>query len=305
MWRALIPRSHRVPFGRLIECAAFSAFAWNSAPLAGGQISSTALLAGRAGLGGSDAVATSALEILAEALVKVGVIALAMMLAPVPGWMRDGFVAVVVTVCIMGAMLVTVAHMRQRASGSTLRRVAARFANGLEALRQPRRLAHGVGFTGAMTLAEVLAILCVQRAFGVTLPLSTLPLLLSATMLATLVPVVPGNFGTYEAAAFLVYEQLGVPAEIAATLALTQHLALLAAFASASGIALLLAYPRAAPRRLTVVSAITIWITLLCFAAVIGVLALVRGFGGARHWKRMRTAGADARTANALLRRSA
>lgn len=285
MWRMLLPRGQQVHFGRLVECAAYSAFASNATPLAGGQLTSTALLAQRAGVGMTAAVSITALEMLAEGMVKLAVIALAMTIAPLPSWMRNAFYGLAAVVSLLAVILLVLSRLGARSSG-----LVARFAGSLDAMRDPRRLLAGAAFIAAMKLAEALAILCVQRGFGVNLPLSTLPLVLSVVMLATMVPVVPGNFGTYEAAAFLVYQQLGVPAGMAAALALVQHLALLTAFAGASAIALIRAYPRLVAARIGVATALFIWISLLALAVCIGVLALWRGFTGAKEWKGIRSA---------------
>ena len=83
----------------------------------------------------------------------------------------------------------------------------------------------------AKKVVEVLAIVCVQRAFGVTLPVTSGILVLAALNLATLLPVVPGNLGVYEAAVVLTYTHLGIPAERALGMAVVQHVCYFAALA--------------------------------------------------------------------------
>ena len=48
--------------------------------------------------------------------------------------------------------------------------------------------------------------------------------MLAAVILGSMVPVSPGNLGTYEASVFLAYRYLGVAPEQALSLALVQHL---------------------------------------------------------------------------------
>jgi uncharacterized protein (TIRG00374 family) len=78
---------------------------------------------------------------------------------------------------------------------------------------------------------EALAMICIQRAFGLDLPFTSAVLILAALNLATLVPVVPGNLGVYEGAVVLIYTRLGVPAEQAIGVAVVQHACFFAALA--------------------------------------------------------------------------
>jgi uncharacterized protein (TIRG00374 family) len=80
-------------------------------------------------------------------------------------------------------------------------------------------------------LVEMVAIVCVQRAFGLDLPFASAVLALAALNLATLLPIVPGNVGVYEAAVVFAYGSFGVPAERALAVALVQHLCYFLAFA--------------------------------------------------------------------------
>jgi uncharacterized membrane protein YbhN (UPF0104 family) len=48
-------------------------------------------------------------------------------------------------------------------------------------------------------------------------------LVLATVILATMLPISPGNLGTYEASAFLTYRYLGVAPELALSLAIVQH----------------------------------------------------------------------------------
>jgi uncharacterized protein (TIRG00374 family) len=93
----------------------------------------------------------------------------------------------------------------------------------LEPVRSPTRSLGALGLALAKKLAEALAILCVQRAFGVELSIGSAVLVLAATNLATLLPIVPGNVGVYEAAVVLAYSRFGVDAERALGIAVVQH----------------------------------------------------------------------------------
>jgi uncharacterized membrane protein YbhN (UPF0104 family) len=98
-----------------------------------------------------------------------------------------------------------------------------RMGMALAPIRSPARGGAALLLAFAKKLVEVLAILCVQRAFGVSLPLASGVLVLAALNLATLLPLVPGNVGIFEGAVVLVYTHLGLSAEQAAGIAVVQH----------------------------------------------------------------------------------
>jgi uncharacterized membrane protein YbhN (UPF0104 family) len=50
-------------------------------------------------------------------------------------------------------------------------------------------------------------------------------LVLAAVVLGSMVPLTPGNVGTYETAVFVAYRYLGLAPELALSLALVQHIA--------------------------------------------------------------------------------
>jgi uncharacterized membrane protein YbhN (UPF0104 family) len=107
---------------------------------------------------------------------------------------------------------------------------AASWASALEALRSPRfLLAVAVGLL--MKGAEAGGWWAVERALGVAVRPGSPVLALSATNLASAVPLAPGNLGVYEGAAYAVYHGLlGVPRDAAVALAVVGHAAYLAAF---------------------------------------------------------------------------
>lgn len=207
-WRALRPRSGpAVSYGRMLEITAASSSLMNTLPFGGGHASSVVLLIRRAGMTRRGALSVLALDQLGEGIVKVGVFLLLAALVPLPAWMR----ASVVTVSIgVGAWLVALL-------------VASRWARELDLLTSWRRAAAALGYVAMMKLAQGLAIVAVQHAYGVDLPTSAAVLVLATTILATMVSVAPGNLGTYEGAVFLAYRYLGLAPEQALSLAIVQH----------------------------------------------------------------------------------
>src|SRR5207249_4181353 len=76
-------------------------------------------------------------------------------------------------------------------------------------------------------MAEGAGLLAVQYAFGVNLSIGSTALVLAAVVLGSMVPVVPGNVGTYEAGAVLAYRHLGIDPGTATILAVAGHLCFL------------------------------------------------------------------------------
>jgi uncharacterized membrane protein YbhN (UPF0104 family) len=76
---------------------------------------------------------------------------------------------------------------------------------------------------GGTKVVEALAIVAVQRAFGADISSSGTLLVLAAAILASMLPLSPGNLGTYEAGVFLAYRHIGLPPEQALSLAIAQH----------------------------------------------------------------------------------
>jgi hypothetical protein len=122
-------------------------------------------------------------------------------------------------------------RLAERVLPARAARILAAVGEALAPLRSPSRGGGALLLALAKKAAEVAAILCVARAFGVELPAAGAVLVLAALNLATLLPIVPGNLGVYEAAVVLAYAHLGVDAERALGIALVQHACWFAALA--------------------------------------------------------------------------
>jgi len=70
---------------------------------------------------------------------------------------------------------------------------------------------------------ELVAIACVQWAYGVDVSAGGTLLVLATVVLATMLPIAPGNLGAYEGSVFLTYRYLGLSPEVALSLAIVQH----------------------------------------------------------------------------------
>jgi uncharacterized membrane protein YbhN (UPF0104 family) len=236
-WHVLAPRDGRPLFMRMLGVIAMTSSVLNTTPMLVGEAAAVVFLVTRAGLARAAALSVLAMDQLVLGIAKVGVLVLATWLLMLPLWMERGLRALgmLVALLLIGLLAVawgerTVARVAQRLPDRAGRALHA-VADALAPLRSPWRGGSALALALLKKLAEMLAIVCIQRAFGVALPFSSAVLVLAALNLATLLPVVPGNVGVYEAVTMLAYGYLGVDAERALGMAIVQHACYFAALA--------------------------------------------------------------------------
>ena len=211
-WRVLRP-SGEVPvtFWRMFEIASSASALMNTLPFGGGHASSVLLLMRRGETTQRGALSVMALDQLGEGITKLSIFVLVGWLVPLPAWMRAG---VTTASFIVLAWFVTLV-------------VASRWAKELEIVTRWRRAFGALFFVLGMKAVEAVAIAAVQYAFGVEISAAGTLLVLLAVILGSMIPVAPGNVGTYEASVFLAYRYLGVSPEQAMSLAIVQHVCFL------------------------------------------------------------------------------
>jgi uncharacterized membrane protein YbhN (UPF0104 family) len=207
-WRALRPPTERpISFGRMFEITAMSSSLMNTVPFGGGHASSVLLLIRRGATTQRGALSILALDQLGEGIVKVTLLLFVGLVLSIPVWMRAALTTVS---AIVAAWFVTLI-------------IASRWAKELEILRSWRRAIAALSCVFAMKAAELSAIAAVQHAYGVNISAAGTLLVLATVVLATMLPISPGNVGAYEASVFVVYRYLGLAPELALSLAIVQH----------------------------------------------------------------------------------
>ncbi len=232
-WSVFLPRKQKVGYRTMFETVALMAMVSNALPYMIGQASGVLLLAKRGKVGHAIGLSVLALDQLAEGLAKLSVLAVVALLIPIPPWLRQGILLLVSVVLTLLVTLLWFAHRHREptkpldhAKASLLRRIlhfGSRWAHHLEALRSVKVFGAGLGLALAMKAAEAAAILAVQQSFGIALPLWSVLLVLISVGIVTMVGVVPGNLGVYEATVFFVYQYVGASPEQALGLAVIQH----------------------------------------------------------------------------------
>ena len=237
-WRILAPVAERNTFSRMLGVVAMTSSTLNTSAFFVGEAAGVVLLVARIGLTRSAALSVVAMDQLLVGIAKLTVIATGALTLTLPVWMHTGVTALAIGVCALLAGCLLAAWKYESISAHAERFVPSRMARALERmgvalspLRSPQRGGGALALALAKKAVEALAILCVQRAFGVSLPIASAVLVLAALNLATLLPLVPGNLGVYEGAVVLTYTYLGLPAEQAVSIAVVQHACYFAALA--------------------------------------------------------------------------
>jgi uncharacterized membrane protein YbhN (UPF0104 family) len=229
-WTLLAPDTASVRLSTMTGVVAMTSTVLNTTPLLVGEAAGVFFLVTEAGLGRAAALSVLAMDQLFVGIAKLFVLTSAAALMTLPRWMASGAHSLLAAVGALAIGIVLVAWRGDTLSSWAARGAPPRAARllsslgaGLAPIRSPSRSGGALALALAKKAAETLAIYCVQRAFGVELPLASALLILAAVNLATLLPLVPGNLGVYEGAVVLAYAYLGVPPERAIGIALVQH----------------------------------------------------------------------------------
>ena len=237
-WTLLAPPSPRRRARDMLGVVALSSAVLNTTPLLVGEATAVVLLVTRANLDRAAALSVLTMDQLLVGVAKVGVLAVAAAVAPLPAWMTRAVLGLLGATILLGGALVAAAWRHADVTAVVGRALPARiaammgaFANALEPLRSGTRGLPALGLALLKKVVEVAAIVCVLRAFNLSLPLSAAIVVLAVLNLATMLPIVPGNVGVFEAAVVLALTRFGVGAEQALGVAVVQHLCYLTALA--------------------------------------------------------------------------
>lgn len=229
-WCILAPQMPKNTFGRMLSVTTLISSTLNTTPFFVGEAAGVLLLATRIGIARAAAVSIMLMDQLLVGIAKVIVLSTAALLLTLPAWMRTGWETLALGVLLLLVVLGIVTWRREWLVAHAERVLPERLAiavgnlgTALAPVHSPTRGGSALLIALAKKLAEVIAILSVQRAFGVALPFSSAVLVLAALNLATLLPIVPGNLGVYEGAVAVVYTRLGLSTEHAVSIAVVQH----------------------------------------------------------------------------------
>jgi uncharacterized protein (TIRG00374 family) len=163
--------------------------------------------------------------------------------------MRQGISIFIVLIAIFSAFMFYAAHKIPKVASEDdeispsllfrIKKFVSQWAGHLETLKDYRVFSAGLLLALIMMALQAAGIWAAQKSLGLDLPFWTTILVMAALNLATILPLTPGNFGVYEATAFLIYKFSGLSPEMALSLALLQHIFFLLPMAGTGGVVLL------------------------------------------------------------------
>ena len=210
-WRVLLPSSVRTSWRRLLRLFALTSVANNSVNSVVGHATGVALVAAEAGVGTRGALSLLLLDQMCVGVAKLTVLGLAASLLPLPSWMQRGVIGLVCAVAVLAGLVM-----------SSRRWPRLPFVGAITTVPLARLLVAVASALGVKVL-EAGGIAAVHMAFGIPCTFTSVTLVLAATTLASLVPVIPANIGAFEAAVFLALRQVGVAAADAMVVAVVLH----------------------------------------------------------------------------------
>ena len=214
----------------LLRVFSLTSVANNTANSLVGHAAGTTMLARLPGVGATRALSLLVLDQLCVGVAKITVLLVAMASlgavssGALPSWLRTGLLALVIPVVLL--LFATIVAPRGLAPWlSRLPVVGARVHTWLEivAAVPPRRVLAAVGCALLVKGCEAGGIAAVQLAFDVPVTVHTVALALAATAVATLIPVMPANLGSYEGSVYVALTLAGISPTLALTVALAQH----------------------------------------------------------------------------------
>jgi len=250
LWSVLIPKAIFVSFPNLLQANSFMSTSCNSLPFPGGHAVGLVLFARLAQIQHSVALSVLALDQMMEGIVKVVVLILAASFSPLPEQMEQGIQVFIVLIFLFIAIMFWAAYKIPKVKNSDekfsfsllfkFKKFVSQWAGHLEILRDYRVFSSGLFLALVMMVLQALGIWATQMSLGQELPFWTTILVMAALNLATIFPITPGNFGVYEATAFLIYKFSGLSPEMALSLAFLQHICFLVPMAGTGWVVLLI-----------------------------------------------------------------
>lgn len=233
-WSYLFPPRSSPP--ALVPAMAIGYMANNVLPLRAGEIVRVYVVARRWGHGFWTVLATLVVERVLDSLALVLILAVLVLIIPVPAFLQWA-AAVLLAIDLIGVALLAALALRPAACWAILARLVRRiprlqapahrvfqtFGRGLEGIRTPRHVLPLAAWTVVVWLFPALAAWATLHAMGFALPASAPWTVMAFVGLGISIPSAPGYVGVFHAAAALAVGLFGVPDAPAIGFALVYH----------------------------------------------------------------------------------
>jgi uncharacterized protein (TIRG00374 family) len=247
-WQIFLPKDARVPLKQTLGISAVMATVANSVPFMAGEAAGVHLLASRGGTGHAKATSVTSLRILSDGTAKLAMLVVLAAIAPLSPSLRRVLVLLSLGVALLLAFVLAAAwshgriHLPTGRAGAvgSVARVFHDWSAGLEGARRPSALVWGILLAVMLRSFELTAILCVQAAAGLHLPVADALSVLVAVNISTMVSVAPGNLGVYEGSAYVAYHAFGLARSAGLAVAVLQHAVYLVPMAGTGWVVLML-----------------------------------------------------------------
>jgi glycosyltransferase 2 family protein len=265
-WQRLVRPIKSVPYLHMEAYLLIGYLMNNILPARLGELVRSHYLGDREGISRVSALGTVIVERIVDLVVCVTIASASLLILSVRGVVAS---AVLVGIGVTGLFLVVLAVgiAAHRLPGADriarlidrwprIREAGRRVQDGLAVAGRPRTLVEALACSAGSWGASILAFAAIGQSIGLQLSIGQAALMTSGIALASAIPAGPSNLGTFELAAVLIGQAIGVPSEQAAAMALIAHVSIVLATSIGGGVALIrMGWQRSATDDLSVAGA--------------------------------------------------
>lgn len=237
-WRLMVARHIQLPVVRTVTLYAAGQVLNIIMPVLTGQVGRLILFARKLNLRKTFVFSTFLLEVLFDAISLILYMGFTSLAFAFPKEYRDvSFVVAGVTVLVMLGLYLMLHYQRSLEecgrrwlSGRwpgvyvTLKKSMRSFAKGMELLRSSQHMAGSIAYSLLAWTTHMMVIYCLYRSFGFHLPIAAAAALMIVNTIVLLIPITPGNAGTFEVAVSASLAAFSVLRSDAVLFALALHL---------------------------------------------------------------------------------
>lgn len=221
-WRQIAAPLRPVRWPVMAQVVALSIGARVTVSGLGGVASGGAALHAHAGLSAAESAGVMTVDQMLAGGAKLGVLVLALAIAPVPPAVRHvgfGLGAALVAAGLLLVVLVRIGRAPNRVRAGRLGAAIAGFARDFARLGTPRVILPAAGLALAKKALEIAAAYAIQRSLGIDGSPAPAILAVLSVSLVSLVPIAPVQLGPQALAVFATYAALGTPTAEAVSVA--------------------------------------------------------------------------------------
>lgn len=233
--RVYLPASKKIPIGKIIRAVSILLMTVSLVPFWGGHAFFVYLLGHKEKIGKTLILSIVTMDQVIEGFGKLALFAVVALVTPLPDWMKSGMLWLTgVVLLVYSSFFILATRYRNHGerqikplSSKILDKIYRTFiglATQLKVIRDVRVISMTLLLSILMKGFEILAVLMVQKSFGVELPYYSPLLVVAALSLGTVLPLAPGRLGIFEATIFITYRYLNLEATQAMTLAIFIHM---------------------------------------------------------------------------------